>query len=457
MVFATIAVVFDTFPRTTVSQLEKRELASFPAFSWENVADGSFTSKVSSWFSDSEPFRDELMTLSMQIKDLIGIAPTEDNIKFHAPEPTKPAQKPKRKIRKPFDVSEDDHSETDENTLEENAKIANAGIIVVGKGESVRALMAFGGSATGGTDYAEVANYYKQTFPKVNVYCMVIPTSIAYYCPEKVKRYTNPQLPTIRNIIAHLSPTVKPVNIYFILKKHKNEDIFLRTDHHWAPLGAYYAAQTFAKIAHVPFRNLRHYERHVVHRYVGSMYGYSKDISIKNAPEDFVYYVPTEVQYTTTYTDYTINNNYQITGESKPKEGPFFYRYKDGNGGAYCTMMGSDARLTQVRTSTKNHRRLIILKDSFGNMLPGYLFYSFEEIHVIDGRYFTQDIGQYVQEHHITDILFANNIFSAYLKSTCNKYRRFIKQQAEEVKEDVKKDSIEEKPDSLVSSVTPNF
>ena len=458
IVFVAGVVVFDSFPRTTVSQLEKRELATFPVFSWDSLTDGSFTGKVSSWFSDSEPFRDELMTLSMQIKHFIGIVPTEDNIKFHAPEPDKPKPakpKMKKKTRRQVDYSEDDHSETDENTLEENAKIANAGIIVVGKGANVRALMAFGGSATGCTEYADVANFYKETFPRVNVYCMVIPTSIAYYCPEKVKKHTNPQLPTIRNVFAHLAPGVKPVNIYFTLKKHKNEDIFLRTDHHWSPLGGFYAAQTFAKVAHVPFRNLKHYERHVVHGYVGSMYGYSKDISIKNAPEDFVYYVPTEVEYTTTYIDYSTNKNYKVTGESRPFEGPFFYKYKDGNGGAYCTMMGGDMRLTQVRTSTKNHRRLIILKDSFGNMLPGYLFYSFEEIHVIDGRYFTKDMVEYVRENRITDILFANNIFSAYGKSTCNKYRRFIKQQAEEVKEEVKKDSIEEKPDSLVSTVTP--
>ena len=116
-------------------------------------------------------------------------------------------------------------------------------------------------------------------------------------------------------------------------------------------------------------------------------------------------------------------------------------------------MMGSDQRLTVVHTSTKNHRRLIILKDSFGNMLPGYLFYSFEEIHVIDNRYFTQDIVQYVHEHHITDILFANNIFSAYLKSTCNKYRRFIKKQptpnTPEGMSDVSEEITEVKPDSI--------
>lgn len=84
VIFIGFAVVFDTFPRSTVSELEKRELATFPKFSWERLADGSFTSDVSTWFSDSEPYRDLFMTLSMQVKDLIAIAPTDDNIRFHA-------------------------------------------------------------------------------------------------------------------------------------------------------------------------------------------------------------------------------------------------------------------------------------------------------------------------------------------------------------------------------------
>jgi hypothetical protein len=92
-------------------------------------------------------------------------------------------------------------------------------------------------------------------------------------------------------------------------------------------------------------------------------------------------------------------------------------------------MMGGDTKLTQVRTSTHNGRRVIILKDSFGNMLPGYLFFSFEEVHVIDSRYFTKDIIAYVEENKITDILFANNIFKAYSSHTYGSYLRFLHQQ----------------------------
>ena len=160
------------------------------------------------------------------------------------------------------------------------------------------------------------------------------------------------------------------------------------------------------------------------------MYGYSKDIAVKNAPEDFVYYVPQGVEYTTTYTNYTINQNYQVTGEGRPFKSAFFFKFKDGSGGAYCTFMGGDTKLTQVRTSTHNGRRVIILKDSFGNALPGYLFYSFEEIHVIDSRYFTKNMVDYVNENHITDILFANNIFKAYSSHTYGNYVRFLTQRS---------------------------
>jgi hypothetical protein len=257
---------------------------------------------------------------------------------------------------------------------------------------------------------------------------MVIPTAVEFYCPEKVKSRTRPQRPTIENVFRHLSPDVKPVDIYETLGEHADEDIFLRTDHHWAPLGAFYAAQKFAEVAGVPFHPLSDYDRKVVHRFVGNMYGYSQDIAVKNAPEDFVYYVPRDVTYSTTYIDYTIDENYRVIGMGRPHKGIFFHHFKDGSGAAYCTFMGSDTRITRVKTSTHNGRRVLILKDSFGNALPGYLFYSFEEVHVIDSRYFTKNMVEYVKENQITDILFANNIFKAYSSGTYAKYIRYLTQ-----------------------------
>ena len=87
-------------------------------------------------------------------------------------------------------------------------------------------------------------------------------------------------------------------------------------------------------MAGVPFKPLSAYDRKVVHGYVGSMYGYAKDIALKNAPEDFVYHVPRDVTYTATYTDYTIDRNYRVVGEGRPRRGIYFQHYRDGSAGA---------------------------------------------------------------------------------------------------------------------------
>ena len=439
LAFTALAVVFNTFPRPSFSELEKRDLARFPQFSPERLVDGSFTSQVSAWFSDSEPFRDRFMQLSMMVKDLEHIATGEDNVRFQQTQQNLNQPLPGGRGAYPsdddFSVLDDDDSDSysedsEEGPLiEENAKIANNGILIVGQGANVRALMAYGGSGRGCVGYARSANLYKDTFPDVNVYCMVIPTSVEFYCPEKARKRSNPQRPTIDNVFDNLSPGVKMVDVYYTLRDHAGEDIYLRTDHHWAPLGAYYAAKKFAEVAGVPFRDLSEgYEQRVVHGYVGSMYGYSQDIAIKNAPEDFVYYMPTDVGYETTYINYAIDESYRVVGVGRPYKSRFFFHYKDGNAGAYCTFMGGDTKLTKVVTTTKNGRRLIILKDSFGNALPGFLFYSFEEIHVIDSRYFTKNMVEYVRENAITDILFANNIFKAYSSYTYRNYNRFLTQ-----------------------------
>ena len=431
--YAILAIVFDTFPRSVVSELEKRELKTFPPFSWGELVSGNYAQELSSWFSDSEPYRELFMAFSMQLKDYMRIHASEENITFHAATDEEMQQATEGDQQsEPVDVEAIENRSVDayqnKLTANANAKIAHAGIIVIGTGENTRALMAYGGQANGGVPYANVANKYKEMLGAgVNVYCMVIPTAIEFYCPDQVRSRTKDQRATINNIFAHLSDSVKAIDIYTTLGEHAAEDIYLRTDHHWAPLGAYYAARRFAKIAHLPFRDLSAYDRKVVHGYVGSMYGYSKDIAVKNAPEDFVYYEPNDVEYTTTYTNYSIDANYHVTGEGRPIQGTFFFHYKDGSSAAYCTFMGGDAKITKVQTNTKNHRRVVILKDSFGNAIPGYLFYSFEEVHVVDFRYFTRNIIDYIHENQITDVLFANNIFQAYAGAS-SAYERFLHQ-----------------------------
>jgi hypothetical protein len=92
--------------------------------------------------------------------------------------------------------------------------------------------------------------------------------------------------------------------------------------------------------------------------------------------------------------------------------------------------MGGDNKITQVRTATNNGRRMLLLKDSFGNAIPGYLFFSFEEIHIVDARYFTRNIVEYVKQNGITDLIFGNNVTFATSAVTINAYGNFLTQRS---------------------------
>ncbi|MDE6645646.1 MAG: hypothetical protein K2J97_06135, partial [Muribaculaceae bacterium] len=505
--FAAIAVVFSFFPRPAFSELERRDLSRFPEFSIDALIDGSFMEAVSSWFSDSEPFRDELMTASMQVRHLMSYHPgdDEDAVTFHGngtvamdddetDEIDDLTAAPPVQVAVAVDslavareVSSADSSavtpvasDSGEGVpippsgvapgipqlvaddgqpyvpaVEENAKLGNSGIIIVGSGDNVRALMAYGGSPKSGRRYASTLNLYKETFgPSVNIYSMVVPLATEYYCPEKARKTTRPIFPVIKAINDSLRGVV-PVDAYGALAAHVDEPIFFRTDHHWAPLGAYYAAQDFAKKAGVPFLPLESYEADTIHRFVGTMYGYSKDISVKKAPEDFIYYKPQGVDYQTTYVIYHLNENYHIVSETKPFKSSYFKKFSDGASGAYCTFMGGDQCLVKVETSTKNGRKLVILKDSYGNAVPSFLFGSFEEVHVIDFRYFTRNIVDYVRDNGITDMLFVHNIFNVSGSAASSAYRRFLTQKSAHTSSPSHTSPSPAKPASAVADTVP--
>lgn len=446
--FVILTAIFVFMPRSKYSELEKRDLAEFPDTETIKKDPAKFTSGVSTWFSDTEPYRDELMTMSMNIRGAMkaDFRNDEETVSFR---PTESASNPASEGNEEElnqNINEKLASENNEKESElsgENkdtepsddddlnygkAKLGSSGTIIIGKGDKVRALMAFGGTAKGGGGYVDLMNTLAETFPSQTVYAMVAPLATEFYLPAKAAKASNPQKPFIYSVRDRLSPKVKFVDVYDELLKHKKEDIYLRTDHHWAGLGGYYAAKKLAETAGVPFKGLEAYDRHVIKNFVGSMYGYSKDISVKKAPEDFVYYTPNQVSYDSQFVSYSLNKNFKITHESKPYKSAFFKKFKDGSGNAYLTFIGSDQAYVKVKTSTPGNRRLLIIKDSYGNAVPGNLFYSFNEVHVIDFRYFTHNLKEYVAKNGITDIAVCFNVFNAYSSGSAAKVKKMLTQ-----------------------------
>ncbi len=448
--FAIMTAVFVFFPRTKYSELEKRDLTEFPDLSdTESIRKdpSKFTAAISTWFSDTEPYRDELMTLSMSIRGAMkgDFRSEEETISFRPADTANTADsqsdaKHQENLQADADNAAAENAESsyngespssdddDDDINDGKAKLGSSGTIIVGKGDKVRALMAFGGNSKGGGGYIDLLNTLADQFPGKNVYAMVAPLATEYYLPEKAAKASNPQKPFIYSVRDRLSPKVKFVDIYDELLQHKKEDIYLRTDHHWAGLGGYYAAKRLAETAGVPFKGLDAYDRHEIKGFVGSMYGYSKDISVKNAPETFVYYTPNQVGYDAEFVTYTLNKNFKIIRESKPFKSAFFKKFKDGSGNAYLTFMGTDQAYVKVKTSTPGNRKLLIIKDSYGNAVPGNLFYSFNEVHVVDFRYFTHNLKEYINKNGITDIAVCFNVFNAYSSGSASKVKKMLSQ-----------------------------
>lgn len=430
VLFVALTLLFTVWPRSTFSELERRELAKFPEYTPEKLTSGKYAEEISQWFSDTEPYRDNFMTAHMRFKDLQAWHPggEDEQVTFHASDGPQDVKEEKHvPTAEELEAAERSIGEFENADDDGVAKVANAGIIVTGKRPEVRAMMVYGGGSPKESPYAKMVNSYVEELPSnVKVYAMVIPTAIAYYCPASVKGRTKSQAASISNMYAQLDKKAHAVDVFTPLGQHSSENIFLRTDHHWAPLGAFYAAQKFAQVAKVPFRSLDKYKKDVIHGYVGTMYGYSKDISVKDSPEDFIYYTPKDTTYTTTVVDYNLDSNYKISKESAPYKGKFFYQFKDGSKSAYLTFMGGDQKFVHVKTGVKNGRRLVIIKDSFGNALPGYLFGSFEDIYVVDFRYYPHDLKQHIKDAGVTDVLIALNVFNAYNNGALKKITKLI-------------------------------
>ena len=50
-------------------------------------------------------------------------------------------------------------------------------------------------------------------------------------------------------VLQHVNDDVLKVNVFNTLIRHNDEYIYFRTDHHWTALGAYYAYETFCRMA----------------------------------------------------------------------------------------------------------------------------------------------------------------------------------------------------------------
>lgn len=427
-VIVVTAVMLAVLPRPEISELEKRELAPMPEFSFEALFSGEYFSGIAEHYSDTVPFREQLVVLNSRMKKAMGIsAPTfygavdivaddegnsleEDTPVVIEPQQTETAPQQTDIPQNNAVAAETAVSETTTSGTTGIADFSNNGIVVDGVkmyGEDA-GVMLFGGNKKQGTRYANIINEYKAALGDVNVYNMVVPTSVEFYLPKKYSKYSSSEKDSIDYIYSCLSPDVIPIDAYSRIAEHTDEYIYLRTDHHWAPLGAYYAYTAFCDALGMEYHPITDYTEKTKEGFVGSLYGYTNDITLANAPEQFHYFLPPDVTYTT--------RTYYYDTLAPQGIGALFHEYVEG-ANCYGMFLGADAIHTKVTTSVQNGRKIVVFKESYGNAFVPFLVNNFEEIYVIDIRYFGTNAVEYIKRIGATDVLFINNCFAANTSS----------------------------------------
>lgn len=412
------------FKRDTVSHEENRKLKKFPKFSAESYFSGEYTEGIADYYDDTVPNRSFFKTvISKYIMPLKGVK-YGDGVELYNTASDSQEQPEEQAAVNTQTTAISDTSGTDTvttttvetlpnaNVAAANGEISN-NILVVNK----RAIMLYGGAWGSEIKYAEDVNAYKEALGKdVNVYSMVLPTSVSYYLPENYLDLVQSEKDDLDSIKKHLKK-VTHVDAYTALLRHKKEAIYSRTDHHWQPLGAYYAAEEFAKEAGVDFPDISEYEKHVLSGYVGTMYGYTQSSTLLNNPEPFIYYEPKTKVEVTQYSRYFTD----------PTETELFINPDNLDRSSYYLVFGMDDNIRHVKTKCRNGRNLVIFKDSYGNALLPFLTSSFENIYLCDIRYFELNAQSFIEEVEATDVLFAMCTYSAvgpnreYISANLNK------------------------------------
>ncbi len=444
--FLSAAVLLALLPRPTESAIEKRQLATFPAFSLQSYFSGEFTAGIATFYDDTVPNRDGFKHMGNNFKSIFGIAAANEdgfveisgNIKKvnqqgsqtgpdtpagpsaaqptppengNAPQPTPDGAGAAGQVGAGVNVSLEgaagrhmaDPTPVPANMPPAEDVDSSNGITIIKQGGHYRGLELFAGGV--GDTYAQGLNeLHRQLGDSVQIYSMPAPLSSQFYIPDSQREYSADQSKCFDDTHALLDAGIHAINLCPILAQHAGEDIYSRTDHHWQPLGAYYAAQALASAAGVPFDDLSAYTPGTIENFVGTLYAFSQSSYLLNDPETFTYYIPS-APYSAVY----YNGDFGFEWD----DDDLFAQGVTGQAGdAYLYYLGGDQYVVRADTQVQNGRKLLVVKDSYGNATVPFYTNSFQQVIVLDARYFNRNLVSFIRDMGITDVVFTMSSFS---------------------------------------------
>lgn len=247
----------------------------------------------------------------------------------------------------------------------------------------------------------EAMKKFQNRYKEIPMYMMLVPNA-ANIEADKLPKYavTADQEKEFETIQNTLGSAFTWVNVEAMLQKHKSEEIYYRTDHHWTTLGAYYGYQALAEAMKLDTNKVPEMKAYAVtNSFNGTLAstsgyetGYKEPVYIY-APEDRENAVQVVV------------NNVN----EKKKTATLYDTSKLKEKDKYALFLGGNYPLLEIKTTADTTDRLLILKDSYANSLIPFLTAYYREIIVIDPRYYYEDINKVMEERNITSVLFLYN------------------------------------------------
>ena len=203
---------------------------------------------------------------------------------------------------------------------------------------------------------------------------------------------------------AYVQTALETVDLSSVLTAHSSEYIFYRTDHHWTSLGAYYAANALRSSWGLPEINKTALTPETISDdFCGTLYSSS----------GFFWVSPDEMETLIATPENSSVTRYETNGMEQTL--PLYNYDKLTIKDKYTFFLGGNIPRAVVDTGTKDATSLLILRDSYADSLVPFLTDAFSEIHLIDLRYYTGSVKEYIAENAIDRVLLlysADNFFS---------------------------------------------
>lgn len=239
-------------------------------------------------------------------------------------------------------------------------------------------------------------NKFAKKYEDKDIQVLIAPTSSLILSGKLPKNILNFDENKAYKIIGD-SLEVKFIDPRKILLNKNQEDVYYRTDHHWTSLGAYYGYKAYAFSNNLPVDNQAYKIERVTSDFKGTFYSKILD---RDSLGDEIYIFkdknigPYKLHYN--FKEFTKDSVYDL---EKLQE-------KD----KYKVFLGGNYPEIEINTGSVGGGNLLIFKDSYGNSFIPFLLKNYENIYVIDLRYFKEDLKNYMDKREIDNILFLYNL-----------------------------------------------